>query len=584
MNVRHVLTFSGATGMLLMLTGGSLAAQGIPKGARISRGPQAAAARIMVATPYVFTSADSAKAVAVGQSMRDRLARQASRGDYAVIADSTMNRALQSFGYASDAILNQESARKLAQALAGRVLVTSQMVKSPSGSWSMVSRLAGVNDDAGVTVRVSQSGGSALTAMGAAAVDSLKQGLEVLADARQCMDQRVQKPDDARKKAEDVLKRMPDNGLAHYCLAQLASDTATKVKELSAAVAGDSLSLRAMNELAALYEAKGDTAQTVTMLQQMLRAAPTDQELRQRAFRLFLVYGRTEAAVDVADEGLRLDPTNWDLWDLKSNACLFSSNFRCAVQSLEQAYATDSSRADTLFFAKIQVAAEQQLADTTAPDAATAADTATYVKWAQIGARRFPDNITLLKNVNKAYSFLGQVDSSLAVTRKILAVDSTDVTPALAATQALVKANRYPDAADFINFVQQHGDETAKAQAAGVLLQSGALPLLQSTPPKPDTAGMMLRKALELAPNASFGATMNFLLGIADLQATGAMDQATEAAKSCPGAQKMDSLLAEAGPALEKGKAFRPDEATKYLGNVQQYRQRTASMVKAYCK
>jgi Flp pilus assembly protein TadD len=583
MNVRQVLTFSGATGMLLMLTGGSLAAQGIPKGARISRGAQAAATRIMVATPYVFTSADSGKAVAVGQSMRDRLARQASRGDYAVIADSTMNRALVSFGYAPDAILNQESARKLAQSLAGRVLVSSQMVKSPSGSWSMVSRLAGVNDDAGVTVRVSQTPGSPLTAMGAAAVDSLKQGLEVLADARECMDQRVAKPDQARKNAEDVLKKMPDNGLAHYCLAQLATDTATKIKELSAAVGGDSLSLRAMNDLAALYEAKGDTAQTVVMLQQMLRAAPTDQELRQRAFRYFLVSGRAQAAIEVADEGLKLDPTNWDLWDLKSNACLFSSNFRCAVQSLEQAYATDSTRADTLFFAKIQVAAEQQLADTTAPDVATAADTATYVKWAQIGVRRYPENITLLKNVNKAYSFSGQVDSSLAVTRKLLSVDTTDVTPALAAAQALLKANRYPDAAEFFTFVQQHGDENSKAQAAGLLINA-AVPLLQATPAKYDTSAMMLRQGVALAPNASFSPTMYYLLGLSDLQLAGGMDKATESAKSCEGAQKMDSLLVEAAPALEKGKAFRAEEATKLLGNVTQYRERTQGMIKAYCK
>ncbi len=583
MNVRQVLTFSGATGMLLMLTGGSLAAQGIPKGARISRGAQAAATRIMVATPYVFTSADSGKAVAVGQSMRDRLARQASRGDYAVIADSTMNRALVSFGYPPDAILNQESARKLAQSLAGRVLVSSQMVKSPSGSWSMVSRLAGVNDDAGVTVRVSQTPGSPLTAMGAAAVDSLKQGLEVLAHARECMDQRVAKPDQARKNAGDVLKKMPDNGLAHYCLAQLATDTATKIKELSAAVGGDSLSLRAMNDLAALYEAKGDTAQTVVMLQQMLRAAPTDQELRQRAFRYFLVSGRAQAAIEVADEGLKLDPTNWDLWDLKSNACLFSSNFRCAVQSLEQAYATDSTRADTLFFAKIQVAAEQQLADTTAPDVATAADTATYVKWAQIGVRRYPENITLLKNVNKAYSFSGQVDSSLAVTRKLLSVDTTDVTPALAAAQALLKANRYPDAAEFFTFVQQHGDENSKAQAAGLLINA-AVPLLQATPAKYDTSAMMLRQGVALAPNASFSPTMYYLLGLSDLQLAGGMDKATESAKSCEGAQKMDSLLVEAAPALEKGKAFRAEEATKLLGNVTQYRERTQGMIKAYCK
>ena len=32
-------------------------------------------------------------------------------------------------------------------------------------------------------------------------------------------------------------------------------------------------------------------------------------------------------------EGLKLDPNNWDLYDLKSNACLFQSDFPCAIDS-----------------------------------------------------------------------------------------------------------------------------------------------------------------------------------------------------------------------------------------------------------
>jgi tetratricopeptide (TPR) repeat protein len=580
MTLRRVLNVSGVAALAAMFTTSALAAQGIPRGARIARQPTTVT-RLMVANPYVFTSADSATAVSVGRAMRQQMAKQSGRSDYSVVTDSMMNAALVSFGYSPDAILSQDPARKLAQALASRVLVTSQMTKGPGGQWSMVSRLAGVNDDAGYTVRVAQRG--PLATMGHAAIDSLTPALNVLADARECMNLRATKPDQAERKAQDVLKKMPNNGLAHYCLAQLTKDNATKIKELQAAIAGDSLSIRAMNDLAALYEAKGDTAATVAMLQQMLRAAPTDQELRQRAFRYFLVGGRPEAAIEVADEGLKLDPSNWDLWDLKSNACLFSSNFRCAVASLESAYATDSTRADTSFFVKIGVAAEQQLADSTPPDNATAADTATYLKWARIGAERFPTSISLLKNLNKAYSLTGQVDSSLAVTRKILAADSSDVTPALAAAQALLKANKYGAAKEFLDFIGRNGDDNSKAQAAGLLVNS-AVPLLQATPPNYDTAAVMLRQGVALAPNASFAPTMSYLLGFSDLQIVGAMDKGTEAAKSCDGARTMDQLLAEADTALTKGQSYQPDTARKLLDGVHQYQQRTASMVKAYCK
>ena len=56
-----------------------VAAQGIPRGATVSRTPSAAATRIMVANPYVFASSDSATAVEVGRSMRERMSRVAPR-------------------------------------------------------------------------------------------------------------------------------------------------------------------------------------------------------------------------------------------------------------------------------------------------------------------------------------------------------------------------------------------------------------------------------------------------------------------------------------------------------------------------
>lgn len=569
----------GLASMLMVLSAAPVAAQGIPSGARIGGGRSAAPlTRIMVATPYVFTTADSALAVSVGQSMRDRVARVAPRNTYSVISDSMMSAALVQFGYDPHQLLTPALSRALAQQIAGRVLVTSQMAKPASGQWSMVARLTGTNDDAGVTVRVQQSG--APQAMGEAAADALKPALENLAGARECMNLRAQKPADARKKAEEVLKNMPTNGLAHYCLAQLDADTAKKVQHLSAAVAGDSLSVIAMRQLASIYEARADTANMVAMLQSMLRAAPTDQELRQSAFRVFLSVGRSDAAVEVADEGLRLDPNNADLYDLKSNACLFAGNYQCAVQALEQAYAVDSLRADTLFFAKIAASAEQRLSDTL--PVPTAADTATYLKWAAIGAQKFPSNPTMLANLIKAYTYTGQADSTLSAAKRLLAIDSTNVTAALSAAQALVNARRAQEAMPYVELVSRHGDESTKPQAAGILT-NGALPLIQGDSANFELAGEMLRKGVELAPDAPFSPTMSYLLAVANLQLTAQLDDGAVAGKSCETARRMDTLMTEAGPAIEKAKATRPDEATKLQGSIVQYKERTTALVTSFC-
>lgn len=556
-----------------------MSAQGIPRGATVSQRPSAAATRIMVANPFVFASNDSATAVEVGRAMRERMSRVVPRGTYVVITDSMMNAALEQYGYDRDQILNRLLAQTLAQQINGRVLVTSQMARSGAGQWSMVARLSGTNDGAGNTVRVLQDGKTPQQ-MGVAAVDALEPALESLADARECMNLRVNKPQDAAKKAQDALKDLPSNGLAHYCLAQMAQGP-QKIQHLEQAVAGDSLSLLALGELAAAYEAAGDTAKTVAALQQMLRAAPTDQELRQRAFRYFLQSGRAQAAIQVADEGLAQDPSNWDLYDLKSNACLFASDFRCAVQSLEQAYTIDSARADTMFFVKIAAAAEQRLADSAPP--VTAADTATFVKWARIGAARYPQNLAVLQNVAKAYSYTGQTDSTIVVARRLFAIDSTNVTPLLAVMQALITAGRTDEAVAIADTAIAKGDDQAKQQAAGILL-NGALPFLQNEPTQPAKAADMLRRVVKAAPTAQFAPTANYLFGIATLQQVGAIDPEAERTKSCELARQMVTLLGESKTALEASQASRPEESARYLGFVNQYMPRGNALVRAYCR
>ena len=53
------------------------------------------------------------------------------------------------------------------------------------------------------------------------------------------------------------------------------------------------------------------------------------------------------------------------------------------------------------------------------------------LKWSQTGVRKYPDNLTLLGYLNRAYSMAGPVDSVIAVTNRIIAKDTTAVVPAL---------------------------------------------------------------------------------------------------------------------------------------------------------
>jgi tetratricopeptide (TPR) repeat protein len=564
----------------LALVGGALAsplaAQGIPRGARSSSTTANAAPRFMVANPFAFAPADSAPAVKIGSSLREEMKGVVGR-DYQIVEQSQMNEALKQYGYPIDAILSPALATTLAKNIQARFVVNSTLSKGDGGRFTVTARLVGVNDDAGNVVTLTQNPNETPEAFGKRLADALQPAVKSLGDAKACVEQRTAKSDKAADAANKAIKALPNHGLAEYCLALLAQDKKAPrqevVKHLQASAKGDPMSLPVWTALATQYQAANDTANTLAAFKEMLRVAPTNQKLREELFKYFLQSGHPETALEVADQGLKLDPYNADLYDLKSNACLFLSDFKCAVDALETLYATDSTKADTLFFTKISAAAAE----------GEKPDTARLLKWSQVGARKYPDNPTLLGYLNKAYTLTGQTDSVIAVTNRIMAKDTTDVVPALSAAKALVDAKRPKEAVPFLDFAIKHGDPQAKENAAA-LLYTGAAPLLQQ-PQDLQGAAELLRMAVSAAnPQGKVGPAANYLLGLATLFQVPQIDPQAEKQKSCDLARQEETLLGEAETALTAGRPVNQEAVDKNLGIIKQYKPRVASMLKAYCK
>jgi tetratricopeptide (TPR) repeat protein len=611
-------------GLALGALSAPLAAQGIPRGARTSQ-TVTNAPRLMVANPFAFASADSANAVRIGTALRQQMKDIVGR-NFSVVEQSQMNDALKQYGYPVDAILSPPLATTLAKNIQARVLVTGTMSRGEGGRTSVTARLVGVNDDAGNVVTLTQQQGQSHEDFGKKLAQALAPAVKSLPDAKACVDQRPSKRDKAAEAANKATKTLPNHGLAQYCLAQLAMDKKAPrpevVKHLQASTKGDPLSLPVWTALATQYQQTNDTANTLVAFEQMLRVAPTNQKLREELFKYFLQSGHSETALKVADEGLKLDPYNADLYDLKSNACLFLSNFKCAVDALETMYATDSTKADTLFFTKISAAA----AEGENPDAVR------LLKWSQIGVRKYPDNPTLLGYLNKAYSLSGPVDSVISVTNRVIAKDttSTGVVAALGAAQALivgitpptpkprcttgkpcgntcipenqtcqVKPDSAPvaaarvdsatftprpkEAVPFLEFAIKHGDAQAKENAAA-LLYRGAAPLLQQ-PQDLQGAEQLLRLSVQSAnPTGKVYPAANYLLGLATLFQVPQIDPQAEKQKSCDLAKQEEALLAASDSALTAGRSVNPEAVDKNLGIIKKYKPRIASMLKAYCK
>jgi tetratricopeptide (TPR) repeat protein len=592
------LSRSVVVALLTSALAGPVAAQGIPRNARTTQ-VAANAPRLMVANPFAFAPTDSANAVHIGSAAREEMKAIAGR-NFTVIEQSQMNDALKQYGYPIDAILSPPLATTLAKNIQARVIMTASMARGEGNRSTVTARLTGVNDDAGYVVTITQGAGQPPDDFGKKLARALEPALKSLPDAKACIDQRTTKPDKAEEAAKKAIKTLPNNGLAEYCLAQLAMDKKAPreevVKHLQASTKGDPLSLPVWTALATQYQQTNDTANTLIAFEQMLRVAPTNQKLREELFKYFLQSGHSETALKVADEGLKLDPYNADLYDLKSNACLFLSNFKCAVDALETMYTTDSTKADTLFFTKISAAAAE----------GEKPDTARLLKWSQLGVKKYPNNLTLLGYLNKAYSMAGPVDSVISVTNRIIAKDTTatGVTAALAAARALIvppeqgpaKTNRpgattdsvkftprSKEAVPFIEFALKHGDAQAKENAAA-LLYGGAAPLLQQ-PQDLVGAAELLRMSVKAAnPSGKVYPAANYLLGLATLFQVPQIDPQAEKQKSCDLAKQEQALLAESDSALTAGRPANPEAVDKNLAIIKKYQPRVKSMMKVYCK
>ena len=81
----------------------------------------------------------------------------------------------------------------------------------------------------------------------------------------------------------------------------------------------------------------------------------------------------------------------------------------------------------------------------------------------------------------------------------------------------------------------------------------------------------------------SFTLTSSYILGLSTFLMVPALDEEAEANKSCEMARQMDQLLTESADALAAGRETNPEQVDTFLGYVDQYKPRVASMIGAYC-
>ncbi|MHB1328268.1 MAG: tetratricopeptide repeat protein [Gemmatimonadales bacterium] len=536
--------------------------------------------RLLVANPHTFQASDSAAAVRIGHGMRDKLNGIADRW-YMVIERDQMNDALTQYGYPPDAVLPPLVARQLGSQLQARASVISTLARE-GGQIKVESRVLSGNDQTGHLVTATQVAGQSPEDLGGKLAESMKGAFNALPDAKACFEESQTNPSKAADAARKAIRAQPNHALAELCLAQLAVTRKAPVDEILGhyknATEGDRYSLEAWGGLLGQYQVKGDTANIIETYSQLIVIAPNNQRVVEDAVRFFIIAGKPDIGEEKAREAIARDPSNPDNYNMLSTACLVQEKPEknlCAIEALEQVFTLDSTKMDTLNL--------QKMLFITSRDSATAP---AYLKWSQRAVGKFPTNGYFLGELASAYALTGPVDSLVAVTRRLVAADKSNLTPVIRAVRALLAEKRYTEALEFGTVIEQSGEDTDKATLGAVLAQEGGLPQLQA-----DSVDFVLaeqfgsRSVALLREGTRQHQLASYVLGFGKLGQIPAKDLAAVEAKTCEGVSALEQWIAETITALRAGQGIQPEVVA---GRIQQletsYPPRIAQMKKAFCR
>lgn len=534
---------------------GVTAAQ-IPNRVRDPNAPRPGALVMLVATPYTPVAEDSAAAVMSGVGLRERLRRLVGR-DFNITTRETMNTQLGNSGYHPDAMLDQYSASTLASKGGASLLIFSTYQRANPGHRlnSRVRMVGATNGVAGHVISLPLAAGESPEKLGERVAAELRPALRALADARECYNSAASDQAKAIAAAQKAIAVVPNLGAAEYCWGEILrsrdSVSTEALAHFERAVQSDPMSLGTYEKMGSIYHLRGDSVKVISTYQTMLQVDPLDQELRERSFQLFQIYGRPSAAEEVADAGIQRDPFNTDWYDLKSNACLMQEKYSCAIDELERLWTVDSTRADSSFFSKITYAANH------------GNDTTRFVKWALKGVARYPDHQDILNAANRAYGITGDADNAIASARKLMVINPYDPAPVNRTVVLLGNAGQAERLLEFLPVVKDAQDEELSNNFGGVLVNEASK---IGTGQTPDLVKAALLSQAAIDGGVTTPATLayaNYFVAANLMGQISPMSRAVrETSRTCEQVRAYKDLLDKAKPALDAA-ALAPNEAIK---------------------
>jgi len=575
--------------------------------------PQQPTERLLI-LPFQASAADSAGSIALADAVRDRVTALA-KSRVLVVPKAKLCEALKASGFPCDGLLDDQQARQLARFLQVHAYVTGDFQKS-GGNLTANVRLIDISSS-GMAASFTTTNGNPGTALALAEVIAQRLATVIRASEpiRDCNDDRKKGQfGRARADAQKALAADPNSVGAHLCLATVYEAqrlTDSVLVESVRALKGDSLNGTALENIARIYQQKGDTNRMLDAFIQQLRGEPRNVQKRLGIAQLLRQMKRDSAAVTLLDEGLKVIPGESQLLDLKLTICNEAGMYRCSDAVFVEKLQHDTVLAADSNFLKAAIGAAQQVSDTQALDTFSAA-----------AVRHFPNNASFIGSRASAFEMRNQPDSALKYLQMAARLKPNDVGTSLQIAKTLIDratydtargrvlreakdtlalkalqqafAVRVDSARSFLKPGLASSDSTQRLAGAVIMLtggpklaQAGAYDhayvwldtLLQIVAPKNPADTLGPRQQVRI--NASFWYGLSSVLTLAKPYKEMTEIKGSNVVK-CAAARGVFDRLERTKAALQLGRRVHPPTADQMLNFVQQYEKAKPQVQKAF--
>lgn len=388
--------------------------------------------KLMILNIPADQPSDSLVSIAVIDAMRDRLIQMA-RYKVNIIPKAKICEALTQSGFPCTALLSEQQASQLARALG----VNSYNVGHVGHTGGhLVAAMRIISGGSGFSTSFTIDGGNPGTpqALGEALAQRLNTIIRAAEFARTCNEQRARNAlTRALGEANKAFAIEPNLAAAHLCVATVREVQHAPGDSIIAALhrarRGDPANQDIWGRIAAILLQKGDTSGAFDAYDSLLTYNPGDLNLAKGLASLLLQKREFQRAERVLSAAMQRVPGDQQVIELHKRVCIEGGLFRCTLEILRAEVTADTTKLADTTTLKLALA-----------NAQAAADTQGMLWWARQAYKRYPTNVSFIKQLGGAHALAGKVDSAVFYYQKAVAANPSDVQTSLLIAKTIVDA------------------------------------------------------------------------------------------------------------------------------------------------